>query len=500
MLDRSLPRQSAFPWLLLFALGLCLFSCQGVNAQEGFNWEYTPYQIRVWLAPENDSAIGAMQRERLVQDLTEMFELLGLSEFSASVEWMPKETNWTPGEPLSSLTTARLRAASKDILLADKLYLVQFGGLSPTHVSVAELDLHLRNWGDREAISVANDSLLAESIFQLIRRAFRPIVMLETPNEKLIWGRPRAIRLAVAPDSPVRIVENNILAPATRYNDRGGEPLEKDGIVPAEFTRLRVSQIKGDRVLCDVHSGMRNPFRRRAGVRSERYALLVKPRFPSTQLEVVKRTEGQEPLIDYEIYDKPITGDSEPILLGRTDFLGRIDVAVDPKAPLKLLYVKCGNQLLARLPIVPGETPTIRVPIGDDELRLQAEGFIIGMQSATMDAYARRLELSARFKRKLEAREFEKAEAMISEARLLPSRGQLMQILDQREASFTTSNPRVQKRIDILFGEARKLLTAYPDIDLTNQLTADLAKARSTPAPVEASGSATAPPDNPAKN
>jgi hypothetical protein len=265
------------------------------------------------------------------------------------------------------------------------------------------------------------------------------------------------------------------------------------------LTRLKVKQIKGDRVQCDIYSGLRTPFRRRVGVRSERYALLVKPRFSSTQLEIVKRSEDQEPLIDYEVYDKPFTPNAEPILLGRTDFLGRLDIPVDPAAPLKLLYVKCGNQLLARLPIVPGETLSVRVPIGDDELRLQAEGFIIGVQSATMDAYARRLELSARFKRRLDARDFEKAENMIAEARLLPSRGQLMQTLDQREASFTTTNPRVQKRIDVLFGEARKLLNTYPDIDLTNQLTADLAKARSSPAPADPP-STTAPPSTTPKS
>jgi hypothetical protein len=253
--------------------------------------------------------------------------------------------------------------------------------------------------------------------------------------------------------------------------------------VPAEFTRLSAREIKADRVLCDIHSGVRNPFRKRVGLRSERYALLVKPRYASTKIEIVKRTEEANPLIDYEIYDKPLKPDEEPKLLGRTDFLGRLDVVRDPAAPLKILYVKCGNQLLARLPIVPGELPVVRVPIGDDELRLQAEGFILGMQSATLDAYARRLELAARFKRKLDAREFDKAEAMIPEARLLPNRTQLMQALDQREPTFTTTNPRVQSRIDLLFGEGRKLINSFPDSDLTSQLTADLAKARAAPVP-----------------
>jgi hypothetical protein len=472
-------RRAFFAVFMIWTLGALPSAAE---AQEGFAWEYTPYQIQVWIAADGAAIPTATQRDNLQLQLSSLFEIAGLSEWTADVKWMPQEANWAPGEPLANLTAQRLRAASKDILLADKLFLVQLDGGTPLRASASEFDLHLRNWSDLESIDIENEVLLADSIFKLILRAFRPIIQLENPNEKLIWGRPRAIKLAVAENSPIRIALGDVLAPATRYNDRAGEPLAKDGVVPAEWTRLKVKEIRNDRVLCDIYSGLRNPFRRRMGVRSERYALLVRPRFASTKLSVVKRSEGAEPLIDYEIYDKPFSLEAEPKLLGRTDFLGQIEIPADSTASLKLLYVKCGNQLLARLPIVPGESPLLTVPIGDDEVRLQAEGFILGIQSATMDAYARRLELAARFKRRLEAGKFDEAEQMIAEARKLPNRAQLMQALDQRETSFTTTNPRIQSRIDYLFGEGRKLLNAFPDADLTIQLNADLAKAKAAPA------------------
>lgn len=462
-----------FGWMLLLAFLPC-----AAMAQEGFTWEYTPYKIEVWLTGEGSAAASESQREELAAKLAVFFEIAGFSEWTAEVKWLPPQAAWAPGEPLENLSASRMREISKDILTADKLYLVQLEESLPLQVSVAEFDLHLRNWSDVETVAVENEMLLPDAIFRLIERAFRPILLLENPHEGIIWGRPRSSRLALRPDSPILIKEGAILAPATRYNDRTGEPLAKDGIVPAEWTRLKVRQVKGDRVLCDIYSGLRNPLRKRMGVRSDRYALVVKPRFPATTLEVVKRSEEAEPLIDYEVYDKPFSLEEEPKLIGRTDFLGRIDVPAEPTASLKLLYVKCGNQLLARLPIVPGETRNAVVPIGDDELRLQAEGFILGMQAATMDAYARRLEMTARFKRRLEAGEFDKAQAMIEETRRLPNRAQLMQALDQRESTFTTTNPRVQKRIDYLFGEGRKLLNSYPAEDLTSQFVAELAKAR----------------------
>lgn len=470
--------------LLLAVLALSWNIASSSSAQDGFAWEYTPYKIEVWIAGAGAAVPAPLQREQLAKQLTELFEISGLSEWSAEIKWIPKEANWTPGEPKSLWTTERLRRCSKDILLADKLYIVELTGDSNLLASVTEFDLHLRNWSELESTLVEHDSLLADSIFGLIKAAFRPIVMLENPNVKLIWGRARAIYLASSKESPVRIPVGSILMPMTRYNDRSGEPLPKEGIVPAEFTRLKVKELKTERVLCEIHSGLRNPFRRRMGVRSERYALIVKPKYGSTLLEVVKRSEDAEPLVDYEIYERPFDPEEESKFIGRTNFLGQIDIPADTTAALKVLYVKCGNQLLARLPVVPGETERILVPIGDDELRLQAEGFIIGMQSATMDAYARRLELAARFKRRLEAGQLDKAELMIAEARLLPNRAQLMQALDQRESSFTTTNPRVQSKIDTLFGEGRKLLTSFPDSDLTGQLNADLAKAKSA-APAE---------------
>ncbi len=467
--------------LSLLFLGVLTLHAQCVTktfAQEGFAWEYTPYKIEVWIAGQGRVSTSTTQHQELTNQLTELFELSGLSEWTAEVKWIPKEANWAPGETLSSWTTGRLRQASKDILLADKLYIVELFGDSPMRASIAEFDLHLRNWSEQESTTIEQEALLADSIFRLIRQAFRPVMLLENPNEKLVWGRPRAIRLALSKDSPVRIPVGTALVAATRYNDRSGEPLAKDGVVPAEFTRLQVKEIKAERLLCDIYTGLRNPFRRRMGVRSERYALMIKPRHPFTTLNVVKRTEDAEPLVDYEVYERPLKTEETPKLIGRTDFLGRIEIPADPAAPLKLLYVKCGNQLLARLPVVPGETERILVPIGDDELRLQAEGFIIGMQSAIMDAYARRLELAARFKRRIDSGQLDKAELMIAEARLLPNRAQLMQALDQRESSFNTTNPRIQSRIDVLFGEGRKLLNSFPDSDLTGQLNADLAKAK----------------------
>lgn len=472
--------RSATTWMVVavcaYFSSLAPTSCAG---QEAESWEYSPYRIQVWIADDGQFSAMPGQREQLTKELSDLFELTSLSEWTSEVKWMPAETHWAAGEPPTNLTVERMRLAAKEIVTFDKLFLVQLAGGASSRVSVSEFDVRLRHWSETETATNESDALLADSIFQLVRRAFRPIMQLENPNEKLIWGRPRALRMATSKESLIHIPVGSILWPATRFNDRSGEPLAKDGIVPAEFTRLSVKEIRGDRALCDIYSGIRNPFRKRVGVRSERYALLIKPRYAATKIEIVKRSEDADPLIDYEIYDKPFKPDTEPVLLGRTDFLGRLDVAVDPAAPLKLLYVKCGNQLLARLPIVPGELPLIRVPIGDDELRLQAEGFILGMQSATMDAFARRLELAARFKRRLDAQEFEKAEAIIPEARKLPNRAQLMQALDQREPTFTTTNPRIQARIDFLFGEGRKLLNSFPDTDLTGQMMADLAKARS---------------------
>ncbi len=101
---------------------------------------------------------------------------------------------------------------------------------------------------------------------------------------------------------------------------------------------------------------------------------------------------------------KPVAEDgteSNPSLrLGLTDWRGMIDIE-QSDLPLRLIYVKNGAHLVARIPVVPGYQPLETVPLPSDDKRLEAEAFVKGMESTVMDLVARREILAARIRRRI---------------------------------------------------------------------------------------------------
>jgi hypothetical protein len=147
---------------------------------------------------------------------------------------------------------------------------------------------------------------------------------------------------------------------------------------------------------------------------------------------------------------------------------------------LQLFLIRNGKQLLARLPIVPGQAEVLEAPLVDDDGRLQAEGAVAALHSRALDLAARREILATRFRARLKAQKFDEAQVLLDEFRTLDSRTDLGRSLDESQQQVQASDRLTQQRIDKLFGEARQLLTvkALAD-DMVNTLNAELNKARS---------------------
>ena len=63
---------------------------------------------------------------------------------------------------------------------------------------------------------------------------------------------------------------------------------------------------------------------------------------------------------------------------------------------MRLIYVKHGAHLLARLPMVPGLATSEEAVLPSDDKRMETEAFVKGMESTVMDLVARREILRAR--------------------------------------------------------------------------------------------------------
>jgi hypothetical protein len=134
---------------------------------------------------------------------------------------------------------------------------------------------------------------------------------------------------------------------------------------------------------------------------------------------------------------------------------------------------------LARLPMVPGLETVQIASVPDDSPRLQAEGFVKGIQGQLMDLEAQRQILKARFLMRIEEGKIVEAQALLEEIKQLPNRDDLVRQLDiQQNQQVESPIKSVQARIDHLYGKLREALGKYLSPSLVNNLTKVLNDAR----------------------
>jgi hypothetical protein len=359
---------------------------------------------------------------------------------------------------------------------SDKLFLLRVrADMDGIVITVRELDCRSRTW--RPAISrrVVQSERIADECFAAIADAFSPVVRIEMPKGREAQVRVRAGGLITSNLSPSYIRDDDVLLPVIRRNDRVGEPL-KGGIQVIPWTFLTITDRKGNVLNCKVHSGMRSALGGRSSSRTIKLALVAHPREKSTLLRVESRDDPPVPLSGYEIHAKdPETEESE--LVGKTDWRGVVEVP-EAERPLRILYVRNGGRLLARLPMVPGLEPELTAQVSNDDQRLKAEGFVKGLQIKVMDLVARRELYIARFRRHLKRKQLDEAKALLEEFRNLETQSDLRRQLLQEEQRVTSPDRRVQARIDQLFKDTRQLLSRFLDPGTANELAQELAKAQ----------------------
>jgi hypothetical protein len=203
-------------------------------------------------------------------------------------------------------------------------------------------------------------------------------------------------------------------------------------------------------------------------------------RAPPRATRILLRSTGEPavPLADYELVEYDATAnDVRPVV--RTDALGGAEIAPDDR-PWRLIYVRHGEQLLARLPIITGYEQEIVVPLADGDVRLRAEGFVAALKQEVVDTVARRQILAARLRQRLAAKQFDEAHKLLDELQHLTDANKFGQRLQTAQMKLVGENVRTQQHIDSLFRETRQSLARYLDPQEIERLETQLAEARRT--------------------
>ena len=99
--------------------------------------------------------------------------------------------------------------------------------------------------------------------------------------------------------------------------------------------------------------------------------------------------------------------------------------------------------------------------IANDDQRLAAEGFIIGLQGELVDAVTRREILMARIRARIEAQEGDEARALLDELRRLPKKSQFAVRLAREKERLASNDPVIQRKIDALVSDTRQLIEKH---------------------------------------
>lgn len=448
-------------------------------------WEYSPYQIRVWLGARPSAKVSPQLQEKILHALNELAPLYGGASWRLKAELAPETIRASVVAALDELTFDQASAASADAVKADKLILLSLDEQQGRFVfACRELDCRTRYFGQTLRQDVWQTVLAPRVAADVVARVFQPFVRVESSRGKKATVRVRAGGLVADEQSPSAIRTGDVLQPVIRRNDRRGEP-KPDGIEVLDLTYLLVRAPQEYLLDCDVYSASRNPLVGRSSSTVERVAFRVRPQGTHTMLQLVDRDNPTAPLEGYEMWSKKPLADGDAqanpsVRLGLTDWRGMIDIE-QSDLPLRLIYVKNGAHLLARVPVIPGYHPQATIPLGSDDKRLEAEAFVKGMESTVMDLVARREILAARIRRRIAEKKLDDARALLEEMKTYQTREQLEQMLATREAALATQDKRQQANIDKLLTGTRSLLNKHLSPELLVTLEREVSGLQSPP-------------------
>lgn len=441
-----------------------------VDAAERSIWPVTPYQVQVYVALASQPPLTTRLETALIDDLALRIDATVGSPWNAKVSAAPAPLRRQMLWGVDSLTAGQMPLTPPDL---DKILLISVTASDDRIiVSSRDFDVRTRTFSTSVSQPVWQISVLCDAALDTMFAAFAPLARIESVEKDDKDGKTLIAVLRVKAgglpprDSRLTLLhQGDVFRPIVRSNDRGGV---FRGSVPARWSLCAVDKITREEVRCRVYSGLRGEMAVRGRGRNESLALRVVPSEDNaaTVLTLLSRTDSKKPLVGYDVYAYPLGNDQQSdksqrdavTLLGHTDRRGCITVLPD-KNPIRMLLVKNGGELLARLPMSPGLERRQTAEIADDDRRLEAEGFFRDLQEEFFDQIAREQILMQRVRAKIESRDFNKASELLLEWRRLPADQEFLSRIDRGKDEFAVKDALVRNKVNKIADNTRHLVS-----------------------------------------
>ena len=491
---------------LAIAITLCaggsLAFCAG-EAKPTTPIDLQPYRVAIELSfsirPDLDSAFRSQVIDQVRQGLDR--SLGNLWEFTIQAD--------RGHRPAGRDALERVRQAEVQVRYGteglDKLFLlsveVQGGGF---RVCGREWDsitsqlgpIHQADFFDRREVS--------RNLLSLLQGLFRPVAAISQARNGPLLLHPKGGGLAPHDEHWLPVTEGALFEAYYRYLNKE-QVVERVQQVP--WTYLTAGTMEAGACPVTVTSGLRGAISARRR-RIEVVALMVRQRSASTRLTLVTFPPRRRPLggIEVEIMsaarkeghssaetrsagDKAAgemaaqEHDSVPTVRLVTDRNGRVDVSSPEEADGKpvWLMVRSGQNLLAKVPFVPGIRAEEVLELPDDTLRLEVEGEVAQLQSELVDTVARRAVLSALARNRAKARDWEGADDYLKQVAAVPKSTTFLASLNAiringLDASRAQKDRMTELRVKRLCDETAELIKNYLEDEKLNELREEIAE------------------------
>lgn len=454
--------------ITLLGLFLSLVASRPASAQSAPTaWELSPYRIKLIAAADPGS-------ESLEETLTA--DLLARSAAVVGGAWrievLPPTSELRKKfvSSLSAVTAEDLPAAALD---ADKVLLI---GVRPAgggyRVEAREFDTLTQLWNVTVAAEAAQPRELGPRAFQALLRSFAPLARIESTEGQTATLRLRASAIARRDRNLPAVLPGSAFRPVLVKSDTKGALEAGSGEVLAGVY-LSPTGASGGLLTCRIDAGTGSQAIPEYHPHRQRLALAISPGAFSTQLKLVGRGEAAAPLEGYDVLDGPD-------LLGRTDRRGLVTVPPG-KDTLRMLTIRRGEATLAHLPIVPGLTPEVTLPVAGDDGSLALEAQIAALEDALIDLVARRQVLAARIRAAAKSGDQAGGQALLSQLRSITPADTLATQLGQADQSLASASTEAQARLRTKLDSLQQLLDKFRAESPADQLETELKNAPPAP-------------------
>ena len=424
-------------------------------------WEMMPYRIHLLTAVETDASLPSRLEQELSSDLASRVSGVVGGAWRLETSVAPAELRHRVLHSLADVTAEELPAAAKK---GDKVILLGVAASENGYVVRArELDLVTGLWNTTATRTVRQAAGLKQAALWCLLSTFAPQARIEKVEGNIVTLKLRAAALARRDaNRPLFLSATVFRAVLVKSDARGAivagpaEPIAWTYLIPTEsktssspFTARIETGLAGT-VIPDYH-----PARLRL-------ALGVSPSQDSTKVKLV--AEGTAaPLEGYEVaaQEPEVAGKPGAVLsLGRSGPSGIVVVPPSLSA-VRTLLIRHGEEVLARLPMVPGLAEEITIALADDGPRLAVESALSRIQDDLLDLVARREVLVGRIKAASTASNTASntaaADKLKDQLQRLPSVDPLLAELGKQQGAADALEGPSRQKMQAKLAEIRKL-------------------------------------------